>query len=217
VIALNWNILNGGTQREEEITKIIIKYNTDLVILTEFRNNEYGKSISNKLDKHGYTYQEHSSYQKNKNGVGVFAKKPLRLQNTEFVYNENILEFEFCDFNYIGVFCANEDVTRSFIEYVENRIKKTNEIIIGDLNTGPQGSNIERYKDLNRIVEKGYVDIWRRKSNPACWSFQSKTGKSQPDHALCSENIYHEGCNIKYDLQPIEANISDHGIMILEL
>ena len=189
----------------------------DLIVLTEFKNNDSGKHIADSLYREGYIHHIRSSESVNKNGVGVFAKDLIERKSIIFFDNENTCSILHNGMTYICTFCANDDVTSSFLNDIEKLGFQINTVIIGDLNTGPRGSKPNRYEDLNRLVKCGYKDIWRIKHTDICWSFQFGNGKSQPDHAFSSNDIDINNSNVDFDLSPIFEGLSDHGMMVLEL
>jgi exodeoxyribonuclease III len=213
---LNWNIRWGGKGKETKIVCKLIEYGADLIILTEYKNNESGNIIKNGLKAIGYNFTITSSLDSNKNGVGVFSKTPINIKANNFTDKENISVFSWMGLTFIGVFCANDDLTRRFIEDIAIMEIGSHTVIIGDLNTGPRGSQPDRYDDLNKIVEKGFIDPWRLANKHACWSYQSERGKSQPDHILCSSELKDMNWLVKYDFTIIEEDISDHAIMAVD-
>ena len=214
---INWNIKWGGLGKEKDIVGYILSKDADLVIITEYKNNESGLYIKNNLHINGFFNHKCSSKLKNKNGVGVFSKSSIILESNDFEDRENVCVFQNHNITFISAFCANDIVTENFIKNIEKRGRQDKTIIIGDLNTGPRGSMPNRYQDLDRIVSVGYVDLWRKFRSEICWSFQSKNGKSQPDHAFSTDDLPIENIKIDFDLSPIYDGTSEHGIMLLEI
>jgi exodeoxyribonuclease-3 len=210
---LSWNIFLGGKGKEVYIVNKINEYNADLVVLTEYKNNESGGIIKGGLDSIGYTHCIVSSLNLNKNGVAVFCKTPITIMANDFSDKENIIVFGWNGLKFISVFCANDELTARFINNISTSGVWKRTVIIGDLNTGPRGSKPDRYDDLNRIVKKGFIDLWRESNMEICWSYQSRHGKSQPDHVLCSSDLIGLKWKVKYDFTTIVANISDHALM----
>lgn len=210
---LSWNICFGGKGKEADIVSKLNEYNADLVVLTEYKNNESGGIIKGGLDSIGYTHCIISSLNLNKNGVAVFCKTPIIIMTNDFADKENIIVFGWNGLKFISVFCANDELTARFIGNISTSEIWTRTVIIGDLNTGPRGSKPDRYDDLNRIVKKGFIDLWRESNREICWSYQSGHGKSQPDHVLCSSDLIGMKWRVKYDLTAIVDSISDHALM----
>ena len=213
---INWNIRWGGKGKEALIGEELAKYDSDLIILTEYKNNYSGEHIKSDLHSRGYTYSICSSQNINKNGVAAFSKTPLTSTCNKFTDIENVCVFNCKGLIFIGVFCANDIVTARFIDDIQSFGTFYKTIIVGDLNTGPRGSMPDRYCDLNRITAKGFIDIWRHTSKHIFWSYQSDSGKSQPDHALCSIDLSGNNWKVNYDINPIEKGISDHAIMVIK-
>lgn len=165
----------------------------------------------------GYEYIHVSSIRPNKNGVGIFSRNRIEEIENPFRDKENLAAF-ICDgYSYYGVFCANYDITKRFIEDLMDKRLDDKTIIIGDFNTGPRGSKTDRYNDLNKLSSKGYIDLYRAINNEICWSYQSEYGKSQPDHVFGSPDLKEKNIKVYFDLSPIVENISDHGIMVFEI
>ena len=187
------------------------------VILTEFKNNESGVIIKEYLNAMGYQFIQVSSIKPNKNGVGIFSRNKIDKIDNPFRDKENMAAF-ICDgYRYYGVFCANDNITKRFIEDLMTNGLDEKTIIIGDFNTGPRGSKPDRYDDLNKLVSKGYIDLYKATNSEICWSYQSGIGKSQPDHVFGSPDFKGKNIKVDFDLSPIVENISDHGIMLFEL
>jgi len=220
MLVVNWNIRQGGGNANA-ILESLKDRAADLIVLTEFRNNMRGNQISSGLNLIGYRALPCSSSQSNKNGVGVFSKEPIKQKNNNFGQDgENVITFDFKGYVFIAAFCADDGVTKRFIDAVVNMSIRENTIIIGDLNTGPRGSDPKRYKDLDRLGTAGFANIWRLKHTQPFWSYQSRAGKSQPDHVLCNFKIQPatkpEEFEVSFDAAPIDHNSSDHAIMIFE-
>jgi exonuclease III len=213
---LNWNIRWGGKSLEGKIVEHILLNDADLVVLTEFKNNDSGEIIRNDLAKN-YPFFQYSSNERNKNGVAIFSKNSIILRTTNFVHAENILEFEFENINFIATFCANDDITQDFISYVLTKKTEVSTVIIGDLNAGPRGSNIDRYDGLSDLAANGFVDIWRLLNSGIFWSYRYDNKKSQPDHCFSSDDLAVRFESIEFVYNVIDEKISDHAIMICEL
>lgn len=210
---LNWNIRWGGKGKESEIVEKLCEYSADLLVLTEYKNNESGERISSELHSIGYVHAVCSSGNPNRNGVAAFSKAPIRLHPDRFTDRENVCMFDWTGITFIGVFCANDEITARFVEEFVAMKPGNRTVLIGDLNTGPRGSMPDRYEALDRIVESGFVDLWRNSGKDICWSYQSGRGKSQPDHALCSDDLQDLNWDVEYDLSTIDRDISDHALM----
>lgn len=214
---VNWNICHGG-RNADDIVQLLIEKDADLIVLTEFKCNHIGDKITNGLKAEGYFNRLVSSTNPAKNGVGVFVKLPVELKSDPINNTETIIVFEFQRYDIIATFCADDSLTKEFFAKMHKVDVRRDTIIIGDLNTGPRGSVPNRYKDIDKLRQKGFCDIWRLKHAEPCWSFQSPTGKSQPDHVLCKfgKNIEQSPdlFDVYFDLSPIHNKISDHGIMV---
>ncbi|WP_062678362.1 endonuclease/exonuclease/phosphatase family protein [Parageobacillus toebii] len=83
VTFLTWNIRHGG--KKTEIHNIISSVNfhdTDVIVLTEYRENENGNLITSTLKKNGWEYVQSSQPPKNENGILIMSKIPIEKRNT---------------------------------------------------------------------------------------------------------------------------------------
>lgn len=213
---LNWNIRWGGQGREAEIAGKVKASDADLIVLTEYKNNESGEIITEALAALGYVHSTRSAINRNKNGVAAFSRSPIVAHGHGFRDTENVIVFDWAGIAVIAAFCANDDVTARFIEDVPITDFGKQAVIVGDLNTGPRGSMPDRYLGLDRIAGKGFVDLWRHANKEICWSCRSGNGKSQPDHLLCSLAMKDMRWKIEYDPTTIDEGISDHALMSVD-
>lgn len=67
------------------------------------------------------------------------------------------------------------------------------------------------------MVEKGFVDCWRRKNNENYeWSYSLGSKKSQPDHFFITPSIEDKIIDVKYEHEVRINGISDYSKMIGE-
>ena len=78
---LNFNIRFGGGKRTQEILDYILNNDFDLIVLTEFVNNDKGQIIIDNLDDKGYTTQ--SSNEDTNLGCFIACKEDFVTNNVE--------------------------------------------------------------------------------------------------------------------------------------
>ena len=220
---LNWNIQSGGGTRIDRILAELTKDNPDVIVISEFKNNGNGEKIRKLLEQEEFKYMiPNEAKDENKdNSVLIASKYEIKESNIpQFNKKHLFISVQIKNFNLIGVFC-NEDKTTTecinhIIKYSEDIIN-TQTIITGDFNAGPRGSNPERYNELKKLVEKGFVDCWRRISKKNYeWSYSLGNRKSQPDHFFTTPSIENKILDIRYDHDVRINRISDHSKMIGE-
>ncbi|MBW9153940.1 endonuclease/exonuclease/phosphatase family protein [Clostridium estertheticum] len=215
---LNWNIQSGGGNR---ILSELTKDNTDVIVISEFRNNENGDKIKKILKRAGFEHIVHNDDRNNKNGVLIASKYEIKESNIPQFYKRHLfIPIQIKNINLIGIFCNDDNTTRECINHIikfSEGIIKTQTIITGDFNAGPRGSNPERYTGLTKMVKIGFVDCWRRTSSENYeWSYSLGNKKSQPDHFFITPLLENKIVDIKYDHEVRINRISDHSKMIGE-
>ena len=73
---LSWNIRQGGGTRINPIVKAIANSNCVVAILSEFRNNEAGIRIRDKLLRNGFRFQGVTAAKPHDNSVLLASKIP---------------------------------------------------------------------------------------------------------------------------------------------
>ena len=82
VTFLTWNLRHGGKKTEiNNIISSLIFHDTDVIVLTEYRENENGNLIISTLKKNGWTYAQSSNPPKNENGILIMSKLPIEKRN----------------------------------------------------------------------------------------------------------------------------------------
>jgi exonuclease III len=155
------------------------------------------------------------------NSVLIASKYEIKESNIpQFDKRHLFIPVEINNFNLIGMFCKDNNTTTECINHIikySEEIINTQTIITGDFNAGPRGSNPERYNELKKLVEKGFVDCWRRISKENYeWSYSLGNRKSQPDHFFTTPSIENKIVDIRYDHEVRINGISDHSKMIGE-
>ena len=220
---LNWNIQSGGGTRIDRILAELTKDNPDVIVISEFRNNENGEKIKKLLNQAEFKYIIHNEDKDNDNlnSVLIASKYEIKESNIpQFNKRHLFIPVEINNFNLVGIFCNDDTTTRECINHIikySEDIIKTQTIITGDFNAGPRGSDTKRYTGLKKLVAKGFVDCWRRISNKNIeWSYSLGNKKSQPDHFFITSSIENKIVDIKYDHEVRINRISDHSKMIGE-
>jgi len=137
---LSWNIQAGGGSRILPIIKRIIASKSNIVTLSEFRNNASGLSIRNSLLRAGFQYQAVTDSKSNDNSVIITSNIPFSSElypSADRVYSGNIVTAKFSTFHVMGVYMPHKKKHKLF-EYARQVNSKTSVpfIIAGDYNSG---------------------------------------------------------------------------------
>lgn len=222
---LNFNIRFGGGKRTREILDYILSNDFDLIVLTEFVNNDNGKEIIDKLVDRGYKTQ---SSNENKNLGSFIACKEDFITN-DVMNRWTEVYIPKMDLNVLGVYIPVSGGTeknlfwKKILDYSERNIDK-NVLIMGDFNscTKEDSANSTDYnpKDLMKLEELGYIDLWKYNSievsDRYTWYHPTGTGfridytfVSQKFSTILRDISAYQNSEIR------ESKISDHSPLVI--
>ncbi|MGM9925339.1 MAG: endonuclease/exonuclease/phosphatase family protein [Bacillus sp. (in: firmicutes)] len=233
---LSWNIRQGGANgRFKPIADALLKYNADVVILTEFWEDEKGDYIKKHLAEAGYTYQATHQAPFKVNSVFLASKaacEDVTDMNKYAVPFERWTEFYFPenDFTLLGIHIPNhnsklhdkEVFWKELNAYAKNNLHKRG-LIIGDINTvlaeDSQESPLSCTKYLQELVESGWQDAWRCKHLDGTeYSFFNGRGQGfRLDDAFITPALKDALVNCELSHAEREEGLSDHSVLIVEL
>jgi len=224
---LNWNIQSGGGARVPGILERISHHAPDLAILPEFHNdNSAGAALQAGLTDLGLSFQQMPVNRPGNNNTVLLASRlPLTaLDSSSFplAVQQRFVAVQVAGLNLAGAFCnvpqTGKDLFAAIAPFWQS-LSPQPFLLTGDLYFGPQGSNPKNYRQLNPLLEQGLVDSWRHhKGEVIEWSFRnSRGGCSQPDHCFVSPNLLDRVTAVSYSLAELEARLSDHAPMVIEL
>jgi exodeoxyribonuclease III len=222
---LNFNIRYGGGKRTQEILDYMLINNFDLIVLTEFVNNDNGQIIIDNLVDNGYTTQ-YSNEDKN---LGCFfaCKEDFIINNVMDRWVEVYIPK--MDLNVLGVYIPVSGGTeknlfwKKILDYSSKNIDK-NVLIMGDFNscTKDDSANGTDYnpKDLIKLEELGYMDLWKFNSDDDSdrytWYHHIGTG-FRIDYAFVSPKLASTLDNVSafQDSNIRKSKISDHSPLVI--
>lgn len=224
---ITWNIRHGGGTRIHKIFDVIEKYqNSDVFILTEFRNNKNRDFIKNKFNELGFEFILYPETESNINTLLIASKKKF---NHEFYPSLNehwhrLIKIEYENISLFGVYFPQkkekEKVFKAILSVFEDT--KSNIVLGGDLNTGKhyideRGKSFHCSEYISRIEDQKMIDAWRKINGELKeYSWYSNGGNGfRIDHFFVSNNLKVRNCY--YDHTVRENKFSDHSLMILEL
>ena len=224
---LSWNIQQGGGSRVRGIIKFIAQQKAQIVVLSEFRNNDTGQFIRQKLLELGYHFQFTSLGPSNTNSVLIASQLPcnsrLFLQRDQ-TYGHDVIAADFEAFHLYGVYLPHKKKHQLFPLLQEETTKNRPAIIMGDYNTGKnfidqKGDSFWYTPELAKLEKSGMQDAFRHVHGEVeAYSWYSHQGNGyRYDHIYASEALIPLVKQCDYIHQAREEKLSDHSPMILEL
>ena len=227
---ITWNIQQGGGIRIDKIIDTLEKYDADILVITEYRNNEKGLKLRSCLLERGYLFQVAPVVDRKINTVLIAAKDDFSIQ---LFYQELQAEYfraikvENDDLCLYGLYFPQEIEKNKIFEFILDEIRKSEEkptIFIGDFNTGKHF--IDEAKNtfycsnyMDAIEQNNYIDAWRFiNKDKLQFSWYSNAGNGfRIDHAFVHEQYKNMILYCFYSHREREDKISDHSLMVLEL
>lgn len=225
---LSWNIQQGGGSRVHRQVKELVALFPDIIILSEFRNNDKGIIIREQLLKAGYRYQGVTPAKRDNNAVAIFSRYPCDIvlhQQSDEHYAANIIEARYSAFSLIGVYLPHKKKHR-LLPYIQKVITDSQMpyIIAGDFNTGINGIDQEGTSfwyegEMKAFNKQGYIDAFRHfygEIKEYSW-FSHQGNGYRYDHTYMSEHLVPIANDCHYLHEWRESKLSDHSPMLLSL
>jgi exodeoxyribonuclease-3 len=212
---LSWNIQHGGGKRIERIASAIHEHEPDIIVLTEFRNNESGKTLCKLLSKDGFEHSQSSIPTGQPNGVCVFSCSCIHPEpRMEPEVAGRWIDAEMPDkaFGFSALYVPGvnpHDRVQSLKRKTEfwdailaqaKKRRQSKHLFIGDFNTGIH------YKDEARATfscadkfeglggsDSGWVDAWRKRkaaNAPNEYTWYSKLKGGLPGHGYRLDHAF---------------------------
>ncbi len=224
---LSWNIQQGGGSRTTVILKAIIEQRAEIVILSEFRNNNNGKLIRTTMLDFGYRYQAVTHADKEENSVAIFSKLPCNTtlyHQTGMEYSANVVSVDLGMMKVCGVYLPHKKKHRLFDILHQEAQGETPLIIAGDYNTGingidQKGTSFWYTDELKQLAKLGMKDAFRAVHDQKReYSWYSHQGNGyRYDHTYVSEVLLPLITHCEYLHQWREDKLSDHSPMLITL
>ncbi len=218
--------MQGGGRRSAGILKALLKERPDVIVFSEFHNNDSGTQLRSKLLGAGYLYQVASGAKGAVNTVLIASKFPCgsQLFPTVEQYPHNVVMAEFPAFNLYGVYLPHKK-KHDWLPWFLKRLKNDKpSIIAGDYNTGinfvdQKGKSFWYTEYLEKFGEIGYQDAFRHVHGDAReYSWFSHQGNGfRYDHTYVHDSILPLVTECRYLHSWREEKLSDHSGMLLKL
>jgi exonuclease III len=225
---LTWNVQQGGGSRVDKILETIEAFDSDSIILTEFRDNHKGARISSVLSEKGFEYQL-AAPSSGENSVFLASKQVFEPINFAVKLGQNThrcVAAKFASHNLFGFYFPQKYEKYDLFQFIIKNLKLfLNEpsLLIGDFNTGKHYLDeirgtfkcAELFESMER---QGWVDLWRHvNGRKRDYSWFSRAGNGfRIDHAFGSSSFLQNLISAEYYHEPRELRISDHSPLCLE-
>ena len=221
---ISWNIQQGGGARIRSILRFLTKQAPQIIVLSEFRNNDAGVFLRQKLLEQKYLFQFVSLPPSDTNSVLIASQIPCvaRLFNGQ-EYAHTVIATDFEAFHLYGVYLPHKKKHQLFPLLQEEIAKYTPSLIMGDFNTGKnhvdqKGNSFWYTDELMKLEKSGMQDAFRYVHGEVeAYSWFSHQGNGyRYDHIYASEELLPIIKNCDYIHKAREEKWSDHSPMILE-
>lgn len=227
---LLWNIKKGGGDRVLDIFRELCKQNADIIVLTEYRNNQNSVAIKNMLLSQGYIHQ---SFRRTKDShtdsIIICSKEHHTLESgvwatkKEPFFNVKIGDLYICGMHFS--FNKSQKELANDFKIELGKFKNNAKILmIGDLDTAKNyiDSNAFGYKSCKKhfdLEDLGLIDCWREKNKDAVeYSYTTSNGNGfRTDIMFATKNILPSIEMCKYIHEVREKKLSNHSMMIMDL
>ena len=221
---LSWNIRQGGGSRVDNILAAIRSENPEILVLSEFRNNDRGLAIRSALLNRGYGWQVATAATGDTNSLLIASRFPggsALFPDSDPVYGHSIARVDLPVCRLYGVYFPHKKKHRLFDFLLDDELEdEVPSIITGDFNSGKNGidqdGNSFWYSDKLELLEsRGYFDAFRELHGSAkVFSWFSQQGNGyRYDHTYIHPGlrpILKECCYLD---EWRENGLSDHAPM----
>lgn len=225
---LSWNIRQGGGKRAENIADAVIKERADIVVLSEFRNNDSGSLIRIKLLLAGYLHQSVGDSKASTNTVLIASKVGGTLSSFAHTIDDfphALLRLQCDRLDVYGLYFPHKK-KHTLFPFLLSELSKRNRssVIVGDFNTGingvdQKGSSFWYSEYLGKLEKQGFLDAYRHvHGDKRDYSWYSHGGNGfRYDHSWVSSDLVDQigACDFEHDVR--ESEYSDHSMMVLQL
>jgi exodeoxyribonuclease III len=225
---ISWNIQQGGGSRVFGILEALLGGGFDIIVLSEFKNNENGRKITANLSKSGFIHQSTTPASSDENSVLIASKFQSKTEiypNADPHYSYNIVTAQLAAFNLMAVYLPHKK-KHSLLPFITQEVSKpaTPFIVVGDYNIGhnfidQKGDSFWYQAELQTFEKAGMVDAFRLKNSKIEeYSWFSHQGNGfRYDHTYVNESLIPiiKNCYYLHDWR--QNKLSDHSPMVLEL
>jgi exodeoxyribonuclease-3 len=227
---LTWNIRHGGGARTEAIADAIASHNPDIVVLSEFRNNQFGAHLLECFADMGLVHQRSGRAAPPANTVSIaarFALTPLPGAGRLGAWSHRVVAVRCGDIRLAGLYLPNLKAKLSLLEYLVSlplAYLKEPTLLVGDLNSGKQGIDgpdtfvFFEGTFLEKLESQGWTDGFRHFHGLAqefTWYSHRHNGY-RLDYTFSSPPMTDRLDAAWHSHAEREAGLSDHSILMVD-
>lgn len=227
------NLWHGGGRRLQMIADWLEAQKADLLVLSEWRANQGGRDLADRLATSGYSINAQAR-DRLSNGLFIASRSPVATKTLTpegADKGELILAELPCALTLIGAYFPQSYAQIPFIEACHNAAVATSWplVIVGDLNTGCNtwdreagGAPFHCAAQFTSLTSRsGLTDLWRHRHGGEAreWTWRSRRNGFRIDHALGNTALLerYRGLRCQYDHVPREQGLSDHSALVVTL
>jgi exonuclease III len=201
----------------------------DVVVLTEFRNNDTGLRIRQGLESLGLRHQSGSYAAASVNAVLVAARQRFAEQTFDALRSDahRCVLAQLAELSVFGLYFPNREAKAPLFKFLVGLAPPYIgglSLLLGDFNTGRHyideaGATFVCSEHFERLVEQGWVDAWRHRHPEAReYTWYSPRGNGfRSDHPFVSPPMLPRIRRVAYSHREREARVSDHSVLVVDL
>jgi len=223
------NLRHGGGQRIDLCLGYLVSTQSDVLVLTEFRNNQNGIKLKQHLKDHGFNFF-FSPTEDSNNSILIATRTNAYLDSIKDLTENDkhracLLTVD--GLKIMGVYFPQKNEKQTLFKTIlddKNELLNQKCLIIGDFNTGLpfQDESKESFycvKEFQRLNQVGFIDAWRSRHPDKfeySWFSQADNG-FRIDHAFVTESLNTQISSVEYDHFPRENKLTDHSALIIHI
>ena len=219
------NIRHGGNKNASALRSRLLGYDAEVLVVTEFRTNAAGLELISRLEDEGYE-TSHPDPEPGRNAVLVASRTPIvrAWALDESLDAERLWCVDIGTATICGVLFPNKELKQPYWRAVIDAARNGGvDLFIGDFNTGnnaldkdPKGIPFINADMPRRLVDSGYVDLWRSRHpgvREYSWYSHTKNG-FRLDHAFAVPALADRLAKCEFDHEPRLLGETDHSALI---
>ncbi|OMB94443.1 exonuclease III [Mycobacterium sp. NS-7484] len=223
------NIRHGGRKFGDALTARLLGYDADVLVVTEFRDNDTGARLISQLEDAGYE-TTHPKVSPTQNTVLIASRTPIDRASTftRDLPAHHLWCAEFAGVIVCGVYLPQAHAKLPYWEALIDRARRSGvDLLIGDFNTGnndldkePKGTRFIGPEMPGRLIASGYTDVWRSLHPDAReYSWFSRPGGNgfRLDYVYATPEFAQQVSACEYDHAPRLAGETDHSGLVVTL
>lgn len=217
----------GGKVRVGGLASRLLSYDADVLVVTEFRANEFGERLIAELHRAGYA-TAHPGVGSAQNSVLVASRGPI---DRSWAFSDDLdARHLLCVDLGWSVLCGGYmPLNTAKLPYWEALIANGRgcgiDLFVGDFNTGnndldkdPKGTRFIGPEMPGRLMESGYTDLWRSfhpDIREYSWFSPGVNNGFRLDYAFATPELAQRVTACKFDQTPRDLRETDHAALVI--